>query len=108
VVGELVRRREITQTAARAHPHRHVLTRALGVRREVAPDLAELTSLPGDLFVLCSDGLTGLVQDDEIAQAAGESTDLDAICGGLVEQANSRGGEDNITVVTVRYDKEVD
>jgi protein phosphatase len=108
VVGELVRRREITQTAARAHPHRHVLTRALGVRREVAPDLAELTSLPGDLFVLCSDGLTGLVKDDEIAQAAGASTDLDAICGGLVEQANSRGGEDNITVVTVRYDKEVD
>jgi serine/threonine protein phosphatase PrpC len=105
VVGELVRRREITQTAARAHPHRHVLTRALGVRREVAADLAELTSMPGDLFVLCSDGLTGLVHDQDIADAAASSTDLDTICTGLVECANSRGGEDNITVVLVRNEK---
>ena len=106
VVGELVRRREITESAAREHPHRHVLTRAVGVRREVAPDLAELTSAPGDLFVLCSDGLTGLVRDEEIAAAANASTDLDAICAQLVDLANERGGEDNITVVLVRYEKE--
>ena len=106
VVGELVRRREITELAAREHPHRHVLTRAIGVRREVAPDLAELTSTPGDLFVLCSDGLTGLVHDEEIAEAANSGTDLDAICAQLVDLANERGGEDNITVVLVRYEKE--
>jgi protein phosphatase len=106
VVGELVRRREITELDAREHPHRHVLTRAIGVRREVAPDLAELTSAPGDLFVLCSDGLTGLVRDEEIAEAASAGTDLDAICGQLVDLANERGGEDNITVVLVRYEKE--
>jgi protein phosphatase len=106
VVGELVRRREITESAAREHPHRHVLTRAVGVRREVAPDLAELTSSPGDLFVLCSDGLTGLVRDEEIAEAASTGTDLDAICAQLVDLANERGGEDNITVVLVRYEKE--
>jgi protein phosphatase len=106
VVGELVRRREITESAAREHPHRHVLTRAVGVRREVAPDLAELTSAPGDLFVLCSDGLTGLVRDEEIAAAANAGIDLDAICAQLVDLANERGGEDNITVVLVRYEKE--
>jgi serine/threonine protein phosphatase PrpC len=106
VVGELVRRREITESAAREHPHRHVLTRAVGVRREVAPDLAELTSSPGDLFVLCSDGLTGLVRDDEIAEAANAGTDLDAICEQLVDLANERGGDDNITVVVVRYEKD--
>jgi serine/threonine protein phosphatase PrpC len=106
VVGELVRRREITESAAREHPHRHVLTRAVGVRREVAPDLAELTTSPGDLFVLCSDGLTGLVHDEEIAEAANASTDLDAICAQLVDLANERGGEDNITVVLVRYEKD--
>ena len=106
VVGELVRRREITKSAAREHPHRHVLTRAVGVRREVAPDLAELTSSPGDLFVLCSDGLTGLVLDEEIAEAANAGTDLDATCAQLVDLANERGGEDNITVVLVRYEKE--
>ena len=106
VVGELVRRREITESAAREHPHRHVLTRAIGVRREVAPDLAELTSYPGDLFILCSDGLTGLVHDEEIAEAANAGTDLDAICAQLVDLANERGGEDNITIVLVRYEKE--
>ena len=106
VVGDLVRRREITQTAARAHPHRHVLTRAVGIRRDVAPDLAELSAYPGDVFVLCSDGLTGLVCDEEIAQAVGSNSDLDAVCGGLIDLANDRGGEDNITVVIVRYEKE--
>jgi protein phosphatase len=108
VVGELVRRREITQTDARAHPHRHVLTRAVGVRREVAPDLAELSSHPGDVFVLCSDGLTGLVQDEEIASAVSANPDLDAVCESLVDLANDRGGEDNITVVIVRYEKQAD
>jgi protein phosphatase len=108
VVGELIRQREITPQAARVHPHRHVLTKALGVRREVVPDLAELTAVPGDLFVLCSDGLTGLVHDEEIAEAAASSDDLDTICADLVECANSRGGEDNITVVLVRYEKSTD
>ena len=61
LVAELVRRREITALAARDHPHRHVLTRALGVRRTVEPDLAELTPNTEDTFVLCSDGLTGHV-----------------------------------------------
>ncbi len=106
VVGELVRRCEISRTEARAHPHRHVLTRALGVRREVSPDLAELTATPGDTFVLCSDGLTGLVRDDEIADLA-TGADLDEACRELVDLANSRGGEDNITLVIVRYEKDV-
>jgi len=102
LVAELVRRREITETAARGHPHRHVLTRALGVRRTVEADLAELTPEPGDTFVLCSDGLTGLVQDDEIGKAIEAAADLDAVCSSLVDLANDRGGEDNITVVVVR------
>ncbi len=106
VVGELVRRREITQSAARGYPHRHVLTRAVGVRREVAPDLAELSSHPGDVFILCSDGLTGLVRDEEIAQSVSLNFDLDAVCANLVDLANHRGGDDNITVVIVRYEKE--
>ena len=102
LVAELVRRREITETAARGHPHRHVLTRALGVRRTVEADLAELTPEVGDTFVLCSDGLTGLVQDDEIAKAIAATDDLDAVCANLVELANDRGGEDNITVLLLR------
>jgi protein phosphatase len=105
LVAELVRRREITEVAARGHPHRHVLTRAIGVRRSVEADLAELTPAVGDVVVLCSDGLTGHVQDAEIAQAVSDNEDLDAVCEGLVDLANARGGEDNITVALVRCDE---
>jgi len=104
LVAELVRRREITPTAARGHPHRHVLTRALGVRRDVIPDLAELTPASGDLFVLCSDGLTGHVVDAEIAEVVQGRHDLETACADLVALANSRGGEDNITVLAGRWE----
>jgi protein phosphatase len=105
LVAELVRRREISERDARGHPHRHVLTRALGVRRAVEADLAELTPAAEDLFVLCSDGLTGHLDDEEIARFAAADPDLDAVCGRLVDLANARGGEDNITVVVVRCEK---
>jgi len=101
LVAELVRRQEITETAARGHPHRHVLTRALGVRRLVEPDLAELTPASGDIFVLCSDGLTGHVRDAEIAEIAAAAVDVESACDQLVGLANERGGEDNITVLLV-------
>ncbi len=102
LVAELVRRREISEHAAKGHPHRHVLTRALGVRRLVEPDLAELTPAADDVFVLCSDGLTGHVNDEEIAEVASGAADPEAACELLVELANERGGEDNITVVVAR------
>jgi len=101
-----VRRREITERAARGHPHRHVLTRALGVRRSVEPDLAELTPAAGDTFVLCSDGLTGHVGDEEIAETVLAADNLEAGCDRLIDLANSRGGDDNITVLLLRREKE--
>ncbi len=105
LVAELVRRREISRDAARGHPHRHVLTRALGVRPSVEPDLAELSPQTGDLYLLCSDGLTGHVEDPELAEALSGARELEAVCEGLVSLANARGGEDNITVVIVRCEK---
>ena len=101
LVAELVRRREISESAARGHPHRHVLTRAVGVRRSVEPDIVELEIEAGDRFVLCTDGLTGLVTDDEIAAIVSAGSELDAICRRLVDLANARGGDDNITVLVV-------
>ena len=105
LVGELLRRREIDETAAREHPHRHVLTRAVGVRRAVQPDLAELTPLADDWFLMCSDGLTTHVHDNEIAAFVTSGAAPQDICDGLIRRANERGGEDNITVVLVRYEK---
>lgn len=106
IVGELLRRHEISEEDAREHPHRHVLTRALGVRSVTEPDLAEMTPQPGDTFILCSDGLTGHVSDDEIAERLIQEDDLEVAARGLVDAANLAGGLDNITVVLVRYEKE--
>jgi protein phosphatase len=103
VVGELLRRREISAEAAREHPHRHVLTRALGVRPGVEPDLAELSPAAGDVFTLCSDGLTTHVRDEEIAKRMDEA-DPQAAVDGLIELANARGGEDNVTLVLLRWE----
>jgi len=106
IVGELLRRHEISEQDAAQHPHRHVLTRALGVRATTEPDLAEMTPQEGDVFVLCSDGLTGLVEDDEIAARIAGEDDLEAAAEGLVDAANGAGGDDNVTVLLVRCEKE--
>jgi len=108
LVGELLRRQEIDEAAAREHPHRHVLTRAVGVRRAVQPDLAELTPMAGDLFLMCSDGLTNHMRDEEIAMLLAADADPQDVCDALVACANDRGGDDNITVVLVRYEKNPD
>jgi protein phosphatase len=106
LVGELLRRHEISEEAAREHPQRHVLTRAVGVRARVEPDLVEVTPAEHDLFVLCSDGLTGHVLDEEIAELATQHTEPQRLVDALIALANERGGEDNITVVAVRYEKD--
>ena len=107
IVGELLRRHEISEEDAAQHPHRHVLTRALGVRPRTEPDLAEMTPQEGDVFILCSDGLTGHVEDEEIAERVASEDDLEVAGQGLVDAANRAGGHDNITVLLVRYEKEV-
>ncbi len=104
LVAELVRRQEISERAARGHPHRHVLTRALGVRRSVEADLAELTPAVDDTFVLCSDGLTTHLRDGEILDLVCGEPDLQKCGDALIACANQRGGVDNITVVLVRLE----
>jgi serine/threonine protein phosphatase PrpC len=106
IVAELVRRQEISESDARRHPHRHVLTRALGVRPRIEPDLAEMTPQNNDVFILCSDGLTTHVEDEEIAERVHADPDLEEVAAGLVDAANRAGGVDNTTVLLVRYAKE--
>ena len=106
IVGELLRRQEISEQDARQHPHRHVLTRALGVRPTTEADLAEMTPQSGDIFILCSDGLTSHVADVQIADQLMQEPDVDIAARALVDTANRAGGLDNITVVLVRYEIE--
>ena len=105
VVAEMVRRHQISEADARAHPHRHVLTRALGVRRSAVPDLAELTPQAGDSFLMCSDGLIAHLCDAEILAGILAYDEPQEACERLVQSANRRGGVDNTTVLVVRYEK---
>lgn len=98
-VGEMVRRGELTPAEAAVHPHRSVITRALGTEGEVEPDLLEIPVEPGDRVLLCSDGLSGMVPDEEIQELLGRPDHVQALAEALVEAALAHGGEDNVTVV---------
>jgi PPM family protein phosphatase len=97
-VAELVAAGALTEEEARAHEQRNVITRALGIRPEVEPTVTgPLAVEPGDVFVLCSDGLHDPVRDEEIAEALAGAAPL-AAAERLVALARERGGPDNITV----------
>lgn len=84
---------------------KNVITRALGMQEQVAVDVGSFEAQAGDLYLLCSDGLSGMVDDDELCDLALSSDDLEETCRRLVNTANEHGGEDNITVVLVRMEK---
>lgn len=103
-VNEQVRLGHLSSEEASRHPFRNVITKALGTRDEAQPDLLEMQVRPGDLLLLCSDGLNSMVDDAAIARAAIAESDPSALCGRLVGMANEAGGEDNITVLVIRWD----
>jgi PPM family protein phosphatase len=94
----------LTEEEAKTHPLKNVVTRALGGGPSVAPDLREMEFSRGDAFLFCSDGLTTMLSDEEIRDsiAVDEDRTAEALCQGLVDLANEKGGVDNITVVYVR------
>ncbi|HEY7705627.1 MAG TPA: Stp1/IreP family PP2C-type Ser/Thr phosphatase [Gaiellaceae bacterium] len=100
LVAELVRSGRLTPEEAEAHPQRSVITRAVGTEPDVDVDTFAIEPADGDLFLICSDGLTDMVDDGAIIEAISEHRDdLDQAAKALVGAANRVGGEDNITVV---------
>jgi PPM family protein phosphatase len=100
LVAELVRSGKLTPEEAETHPQRSVITRALGTEADVDVDTYSVEAAPGDLFLLCSDGLTSMVDDATILDAVERfRTNLGEAAKTLVNAANREGGEDNITVV---------
>jgi PPM family protein phosphatase len=104
LVQHLVDEGQITQEEAARHPQRSVVTRAIGVSEDVDVDSMSLELQPGDQLLLCSDGLTGVVEDQAIARTLLEIEDPDEAVGDLIDLANDAGGPDNITVVLLRYE----
>jgi protein phosphatase len=104
-VFEQVQAGMLTEAEAEKHPLRNVITRALGGALQVSPDAAEIEAKTGDVYLLCSDGLTGMVPEDEILRlVTSHEGDLEAAAQDLIDAANERGGLDNITAVLVRTD----
>jgi serine/threonine protein phosphatase PrpC len=100
LVAELVRSGKLSPEEAEAHPQRSVITRALGTDPDVDVDTFSIETRPGDLFLICSDGLTSMVDDETIlSEVARNRDDLQGAAKALVRAANKGGGEDNITVV---------
>jgi protein phosphatase len=104
LVADLIRSGRLTPEEAEAHPQRSVITRALGTDPDVDVDTFAVEIASGDLFLICSDGLTSMVPEEEILKHLRESDSLEQAAKALIKAANKRGGEDNITVILFRVD----
>lgn len=106
LVGEMVRRGAITEAEAEVHPQRSILTRALGPEDDVEIDTLSHGVKGGDIYLICSDGLTGMVDEATIATEMGSGRPMQEIAESLIRKANENGGVDNITVIAFTVDGE--
>jgi protein phosphatase len=106
LVAELERSGQITPEAAEHHPQRSIITRALGPEPDVEVDTYTLAGREGDVFLICSDGLTSMISDEEVASIVRSAGSLDEAAEALVRAANQSGGKDNITVILFRLGEE--
>jgi PPM family protein phosphatase len=103
LVNELIKAGQLSEEEVADFQHRNVITRALGMDDVVAVDFNAMPLVPGDVCLVCCDGLTGMVTDARIAEIVGQHTDLDRACEALVAEANQNGGIDNVTVALLRH-----
>jgi protein phosphatase len=104
LVGELVARGKLTEEQAEAHPQRSVITRALGPESDVQVDVDVYGARHGDVYLLCSDGLTSMIHEPGVRPVLERMTDLDSAGRELIAAANEAGGRDNITVILFRLE----
>ncbi|NTU70631.1 MAG: Stp1/IreP family PP2C-type Ser/Thr phosphatase [Coriobacteriia bacterium] len=101
MVADMIRRGQLTEAESRYHPNRSVITRALGTDPNMAADAFDYDAEPGDRLLLCSDGLTAMLEDGAIAEALGAYKDPAIAARMLVDAANDAGGHDNVSVIVV-------
>src|SRR5205807_2271362 len=106
IAAEMVRSGSLRPEDARHHPYRHVVTNVVGGGHAgVRVDVNRLDLEPGDVVLLCSDGLTDMVSDARIAEVLAAEADPQKACRQLADEANAAGGKDNITVVVARFEE---
>ena len=101
LVEEMVRLGQLAKEEARTHFKKNIITRAVGAEEAVTADIFEIETKPNDKLLLCSDGLTNMVEDYEIKTIVQSSDDIESAVHRLIDQANENGGKDNISVVLV-------
>jgi protein phosphatase len=102
-LNELLRTGRLSPDEAESFQHKNVITRALGMADQTEVDVSAWELEPGDVCLVCCDGLTGMVADERIAEILAQEPELQRACQRLVDEANENGGVDNITVALVRY-----
>ena len=107
LVEEMIRLGGLDEEIARYHPKKNVITRAVGGGSEIRTDFFEIQLEPGDVILMCSDGLTNMVDDEEIKLLVEKQRDVVEKAESLVKAANENGGRDNITVTIISYCKEM-
>lgn len=104
LVEELVKQGNLTESEARIHPQKNIITRALGTDKMVHADFFEIDIRKGDIILLCSDGLSNMVEDEDMEYIIHQSASLEEAGTVLIEKANQNGGNDNITAVLVEVE----
>jgi protein phosphatase len=104
LVEEMRRKGQLTDAQAEDHPQRSIITRALGPEPEVEPDVHTVAAAPGDVFLICSDGLTTMLGEAQIGKLLTGASSMDAAMRALVDEANRAGGRDNITALAFRLE----
>jgi len=104
LVEEMRRKGQLTDAQAEDHPQRSIITRALGPEPEVEPDVHTVAAAPGDVFLICSDGLNTMLGEDQIRKLLAGAPSLEAATRALVDEANRAGGRDNITVLAFQLE----
>jgi protein phosphatase len=103
LLNDYIKAKKLTPEEIENFPHKNVIVRALGMKDTVQVDVTKIDPADGDVFLLCSDGLSGMVPDEKMAEVLTSKADLPAAAGQLIEMANAAGGIDNITCVLARY-----
>jgi len=106
LLNDYIKMKHLSPEEIAAFPHKNVIVRALGMKASVQVDVIVDAPRLGDVYLLCSDGLSGMVPDGEIAAMMASEQDLDRVCDRLISTANGNGGLDNVTVVAVRLERD--